>query len=620
MHDGGMMYQAFIFLLAAVISVPVAKRLGLGSVLGYLLAGVAIGPYVLKLVGQDVQSIMHFSEFGVVMMLFLVGLELRPQLLWQMRLPILGLGGLQVVVTSAVFCGIGIALGFAWQSALAVGLILSLSSTAIVLQSLNEKGLMPTEAGQSAFAVLLFQDIAVIPMLALLPLLALSTGAQTEVVADAAHHFGLTGWQHGLLVIGVVAAIIVGGRVVIRPLFRVVAETKLREIFTALALSLVMGIALLMEAVGLSAALGTFIAGVVLADNEYRHELEAEIEPFKGLLLGVFFISVGASIDFSVMMEQPYVIAGLVCLLVLVKLVVLFVLSKAFKLQQNNQWTFTFALAQGGEFCFVLFSFASSSHILSETIIAPMVVVVALSMAFTPMLMIVNDKIIQPMFTKKVSAAPEADVVDDGKTQVIIAGFGRFGQIIDRSLNLSGISTTVMENNPSQVQQLRKFGHKVFYGDMSRQDLLHSAGAGTADLLVIAINDHEQTKTIIRICKKHYPKLKLYARAVGRTEAHELLALGVDVFVRETFHSALHMSARVMTALGKDEDEAQRILTTFKKLDQKHIYDMPDFAGDEKAFISFAQKNKSELEKVMQSDYNDKTQRNDDKPAGATDA
>jgi hypothetical protein len=271
------------------------------------------------------------------------------------------------------------------------------------------------------------------------------------------------------------------------PLFRVVAETKLREIFTALTLSLVMGIALLMEAVGLSAALGTFIAGVVLADNEYRHELEAEIEPFKGLLLGVFFISVGASIDFSVMMQQPYVIAGLVCLLVLVKLV-------------------------------VLFSFASSNAILPATIIAPLVV--ALSMAFAPLLMIVNDKIIQPLFTKKASAAPEADVVDDGKTQVIIAGFGRFGQIIDRSLNLSDISTTVMQNNPSQVQQLRKFGHKVFYGDMSRRDLLHSAGADIAELLVIAINDHEQTKTIISICKKHYPKLKLYARAVGRAEAH----------------------------------------------------------------------------------------------------
>jgi monovalent cation:proton antiporter-2 (CPA2) family protein len=603
MHDDGLMYHAFIFLLATVISVPVAKKLGLGSVLGYLLAGVVIGPYALKLVGHDVQSIMHFAEFGVVMMLFLVGLELRPALLWNMRIPVLGLGGLQVIVSSAVFCAIGLMLGFAWQSSLAVGLILAMSSTAIVLQTLNEKGLMPTEAGQSCFAVLLFQDIAVIPMLALLPLLALNVDS---VLADATGTHALSGWQLGGAVFGVVAGIIIVGRVLIRPLFRVIASTKLREIFTATALLLVVGIDMLMGLIGVSAALGTFVAGVVLADNEYRHELEAEIQPFKGLLLGLFFISVGASIDFILLIEQPLIIAALVLGLVLVKLLVLLVLSKAFKLQRSNQWTFTFALAQGGEFCFVLFTFTDQHHILPSTITAPLVVVVALSMALTPLLMIFNDKVMQPRFAKKRADKPKPDIIDDGHTDVIIAGFGRFGQIIDRSLNLSVITTTVLENNPTQIEQLRKFGHKVFYGDPTRVELLEAAGASTAKLLVVAINDHEKTKTIVTNCQKHYPKLKLYVRAVGRIEANELNGMGVDVFVRETFHSALHMSRRVMTGLGKDADETERVLNIFKKFDQRHIYDMLDFEGDEKAYISFAQKNKAELEKVLQMDFDDK--------------
>lgn len=596
MHEGGLLYQAFIFLLATVVSVPIAKKLGFGSVLGYLIAGVVIGPYALELVGHDVENIMHFAEFGVVMMLFLVGLELRPSLLWSMRTPILGLGGLQMVVTSAVFCIIGVLVDLPWQSALAIGLILAMSSTAIVLQTLSEKGLMPTEAGQSAFSVLLFQDIAVIPMLALLPLLALDT----SVAVQANGH--LEGWQQALMVIGVVAGIIVGAWFVINPLFRIVASTKLREIFTATALCLVIGIALLMELVGLSAALGTFIAGVVLAESEYRHELEAEIQPFKGLLLGVFFISVGASINFNLLFDKPLLIAGLVAALVIVKLTVLIVLAKGFKLQRNDQWLFTFCLAQGGEFGFVLFSFADKNQILPPEITAPLVVVVALSMALTPLLMIFNEKVLLPMMGSPVKEKPKADIIDDGETQVIIAGFGRFGQIVDRSLSLNGISTTVMDNDPGQVEQLRKFGHKVFYGDPSRLDLLHAAGADTAKLLVVAVNDYEKAKTMVHLCKKHFPKLKLYVRVADRIQAHELNRMGIDVFVRETFHSALHMSWRVMTGLGKNEEESRKMLEIFKKFDQKHIYDMHDFEGDEKAFISLAQQNKAELEKVLRSD------------------
>ncbi len=593
------MYQAFIFLLAAVVSVPIAKRLGLGSVLGYLLAGTIIGPYALGLVGHNVEGIMHFAEFGVVMMLFLVGLELRPALLWQMRMPILGLGGLQVVLTTVLFSGIGIALGFEWQTSLAVGLILALSSTAIVLQSMSEKGLMNTEAGQNAFAVLLFQDIAVIPMLALLPLLAMNP------TAEAASTLGLSGWQHGLLVLCAISAIILGGRLLLRPLFRIIASTKLREIFTATALLLVIGIALLMDLVGLSAALGTFIAGVVLADNEYRHELEAEIEPFKGLLLGLFFISVGASINFNLLMEEPFVILGLVMTLILVKFTVLITLAKLFKLQTSQQWTFTFALAQGGEFCFVLFSFTSQHHIIPEHISAPLVVVVALSMAFTPLLMIINERWVQPLFVTLQNNDQQPDTIDDGVTQVIIAGFGRFGQIVDRSLTLSGFSTTVLEHNAAQIEYLRKFGHKVFYGDASRQELLQAAGADTAKLLVVAIDDHEKALEIVRICKTHYPHLKLFARASGRIQAHEFHKAGVDVFVRETFHSALNLSEQVMTSLGLHAYDAHRAIRNFRKLDERHVRDMIKLEGNTKDYVSISQKNRKELEQVLTSDIED---------------
>ncbi len=603
MAEGSFMFMAFVFLLAAVVSVPIAKRLGLGSVLGYLIAGAAIGPFALGLVGDDVQSIMHFAEFGVVMMLFLVGLELQPALLWKMRLPILGLGGMQVVLTTLCFCLIGMVFDLSWQTSLAVGLILSLSSTAIVLQSMNEKGLMPSEAGQSAFAVLLFQDIAVIPMLALLPLLAMGIPID---ITDSGHGTGLTGWQQGLMVLAVVSGLIIGGRLLVRPLFRIIASTKLREIFTATALLLVIGIALLMEKVGLSAALGTFMAGVVLADSEYRHELEAEIEPFKGLLLGLFFISVGASINFALLMEKPGTIFGLVALLILVKFLVLIVLAKVFKLQNIQQWTFTFALAQGGEFCFVLFSFATAHQILPEAVTAPLVVVVALSMAFTPLLMIINEKFLQPIFELNQNTDQPADVIDDGDTQVIISGFGRFGQIVDRSLTLNGFSTTVLEHDAGQIEQLRKFGHKVFYGDASRHDLLHSAGADKAKMMVITIDDHEKAKEIVILCKKHYPHLKLFARARGRIQAHEFHKLGVDVFVRETFHSALFMSEQVMTHLGHHAYDAHRAIRTFKKIDEQHVQDLLNIERDVKSYVSVTQKNKAELEKVLKVDIQDK--------------
>jgi glutathione-regulated potassium-efflux system ancillary protein KefC len=474
MHEGGFFFQAFVYLMAAVISVPIAKRIGLGSVLGYLIAGIVIGPFVLGLVGEEGEDVMHFAEFGVVMMLFLIGLELQPALLWRLRGPILGMGGLQVGVTMVVIGGIAIAFGQTWQVGLALGMTLSLSSTAIVLQSLNEKGLMKTEGGQSSFAVLLFQDIAVIPMLAIFPLLAMgdAVGGHDDGHGSLIAH--LPGWQQGLVVIALVASIVVVGRVLMRPVFRFIAGTRLREAFTATALLLVIGIALAMSACGLSPALGTFVAGVVLADSEYRHELESNVEPFKGLLLGLFFIAVGASIDFNLFGEQPGTIAGLVGGLVVLKFVILFVLGMVFKLPTSQNFLFSFALAEAGEFGFVLFSFATQNQVLPPDLANVMIVVVALSMLIAPLLMIINEKLVQPRFA---STGPkrEMDAMDE-ENEVIIAGFGRFGNVVGRLLKAQGIGTTVLDLDAEQIETLRHFGLKVFYGDAGRLDLLHSAG------------------------------------------------------------------------------------------------------------------------------------------------
>jgi len=599
MSGGGLMQQAFVFLGAAVVTVPIAKRLGLGSVLGYLIAGTIIGPYVLGLVGTDMEGVMHFAEFGVVMMLFLVGLELQPSLLWRLRMPILGLGGAQVLGTTGAITGIAYLCGLDIKMALAVGMVLALSSTAIVLQTLNEKGLMKTDVGQSSFAVLLFQDIAVIPMLALMPLLAMQ-GSNTESTE------GGSGWLQALTVLAVVGGIILGGRFLVRPIFRIIANTKLREIFTATALFLVIGIALLMNAVGLSAALGTFLAGVVLADSEYRHELEAEIEPFKGLLLGLFFISVGASINFSILAEQPGLISSLVLGLVAVKMAVLFVLSKAFSMDKPASVFFSFALAQGGEFCFVLFSFAAQNHVISNEVSSPLVVVVALSMALTPLLMIVNDKLIQPLLVHDSSEEKEPDEIDDGDTSVIVAGMGRFGQMVSRLLNMKGFTTTILEHDASQIEMVRRFGSKVFFGDASRVDLLHSAGADAAKLIVVAVDEHEKTLEIVANVKKHFPHLKIYARAEGRRQYHELELAGADYIVRETFHSAVHMGEEALAELGMRKHEAHRAAMTFKKYDEKHIKEMTEVWGDEKGYLSKSLQNREALEEVLQQDRRDR--------------
>lgn len=502
--------QAFIYLCAAVVAVPIAKRLGLGSVLGYLIAGVVIGP-VVGLVGEETLAIQHFAEFGVVMMLFLVGLELEPRMLWDMRHRLIGLGGLQVGLTTVIVMAIAMMFGLGWTMALAIGLIFSLSSTAIVLQTFNEKGLAKTEGGRNAFSVLLFQDIAVIPMLALIPLLALPElveQAQQLAQQAADHHeelslvAGLPGWAYALVVIGAIAAVVVGGHFLSRPLFRFVANAGLREIFTATALMLVIGIAALMSLVGLSPALGTFLAGVVLANSEFRHELESNIEPFKGLLLGLFFITVGAGIDFSVLFSNVGMVLGITLGVMVLKAAVLFILALIFKVRGSDRYLLTLSLAQAGEFGFVLLSYSMQNHVLPADVAQVLSLVVAISMFLTPGLFIFFDKVVLPKFQEK-SNEREADKIDETGT-VIIAGIGRFGQIVNRLLVANGVKTVVLDHEAGQIDNMRAIKIKSYYGDATRPDLLHTAGIEEAKLLVIAIDDQERAVELAEYVKHTY--------------------------------------------------------------------------------------------------------------------
>ncbi|MEZ0387153.1 MAG: monovalent cation:proton antiporter-2 (CPA2) family protein, partial [Verrucomicrobium sp.] len=560
MHLDSFLAQAFVYLCAAVLAVPVAKRLGLGSVLGYLIAGVLIGPWVLKFVGKEGDSVMHFAEFGVVMMLFVIGLELKPRLLWRLRGPILGMGGVQVAATALIIGAASIGIGVHWKQGLAIGLILAMSSTAIVLQSLAEKGQMKSEAGRSSFAVLLFQDIAVIPILAVLPLLAMAGAAPATGGGDHGHGHAaaeIAGWHQALLTVGAVALIVGGGRFLIGPIFRFVAATKLREIFTATALLLVIGIALLMQSVGLSPALGTFLAGVVLAESEFRHELESDIEPFKGLLLGVFFIAVGAGVDFGLVVQSPVQIAAGVGALIGIKMVVLFALARFSRLPMADASLFSFALAQGGEFCFVLLAFAENGHVLTPELTKPLVAIVALSMAATPLMLLVHEKLLLPRLVRAENKRP-MDEIEDEDSPVLIAGYGRFGHIIGRMLRAYGIGATVLDMDSEQVDFLRRMGLKLFYGDASRPDLLESAGARKAKLLVLAIDDEDKALEIIDTVKQHFPNLKILARASGRLAAYEMVRRGVEYIYRETLGSSLDMAAQTLRLLGFPAHEALR--------------------------------------------------------------
>ena len=607
---GSLLLQAFIYLCAAVIAVPVAKRLGLGSVLGYLIAGILIGP-VIGLVGSETQEIQHFAEFGVVMMLFLVGLELEPQALWRMRNRLLGLGGLQVALSTALIFAVAVAMALYWSVALAVGLIFALSSTAIVLQTLNEKGLTKTEGGQASFSVLLFQDIAVIPMLALIPLLALPELVSTGVSHDGGHHGGagfvssLPGWAYGLVVLGSVAAVVLGGHFLSRPLFRFIASSRLREIFTAAALLLVIGIALLMTLVGLSPALGTFLAGVVLANSEFRHELESDIEPFKGLLLGLFFITVGAGINFAILFGDLLYILGLTFGVIAIKAAVLYVLARLFRLARSDRWLFTLGLAQAGEFGFVLLSFSVQNSVLPTDLAQELSLVVALSMLMTPALFIVYEKLLVPRMKEEDSGT--ADAIDEQGT-VIIAGIGRFGQIVNRILVAGGFKTVVLDHEADIIDLLRKVGVKTYYGDASRPDLLHAAGMENATAFVIAIDDRDRAVQMAEHVRRHYPDVKILARAYDQNHLYLLKQAGVDVAVRELFDSSLRLGSEVMKALGMHPFKVHKMAQAFRDHDfegMRQRYELwdenPDIAGN-KAFLARAREHGERLQEMMETD------------------
>jgi monovalent cation:proton antiporter-2 (CPA2) family protein len=598
--------QAFIYLSAAVISVPIAKRLGLGSVLGYLLAGMIIGPFGIGLIGSEGLDVMHFAEFGVVMMLFLVGLELDPSLLWRMRRGILGLGGMQVGLT-AVAGTTGLMLfGMKWQYAVLIAFSLSLSSTALILQTLYEKDLFKSNAGQSTFSVLMFQDISVIPMLAFLPLLAtLPVVASYEAHDSHSWVEGMPASFQAIIILLSITAIILAGRYLTRPIFRFIARARLREIFTATALLLVIGIALLMSKIGLSPALGTFLAGVVLANSEYRHALEADIDPFKGLLLGVFFIAIGASLDFNIVISDPARILTFVIILIVAKMIILFILGRLFNMGLDQNLIFTVALAQGGEFAFVLISFALQNGALPVQIGSQVIAVVALSMAVTPMLMILNEKVILPRFGTLEDTERAADLIKE-ENPVIIAGFRNFGSIVGRFLFANKVKATVLEYDSDHVETLRKLGFKVFYGDASRVDLLKAAGAEKAKFIIITVGDPEKTIEIVKAVQDNFPHLEILARAIGRSHAYELMDLNVDHIYREKFDASLKMGVDALRLLGYRAHQARRASMMFMRHDEEMLAELAKHRHDRGTYLSRAKQAIYNLEQLLRMDLEDK--------------
>lgn len=596
--ESGYLLNVFVFLAAACVVVSLASRFRLGSVLGYLIAGILIGPFGLEFIGNP-KEILHFAEFGVVMMLFLIGMELDPTTLWRLRRIILGLGGLQVLITTTVFALIGLALGYHWQLSLAVSMALSLSSTALVLQMLQEKGLMHTSAGESAFSVLLFQDIAVIPILVALPFLALQAAPPDTHSADLLGQF--PAYIRALIVAGTIISVILIGRYLSRHLFRFIAKTHLREVFTATSLALVVGITLLMLAIGISPALGAFVAGVVLANSEYKHTIETDIEPFKGLLLGLFFISVGMGMDFDLLRDHSLSISAAVAVLIITKAVILFGLGRAFGLAKSQDMIFSFALAQGGEFAFVLLQFAGGLNIISSDQSSFLMLTVALSMASTPLIMMLNDRFVTPFFMS-VLPARDYDIIEDSDTHVIIAGYGRFGQIIGRFMSAQGVPLTILESDPDQIELLRRFENKVYYGDASHPELLRNAGAAKAKLLIVAIDDADKILEIVRIARNEFPHLTIFARARNRRHAYELDKAGANYFQRETFDSSLAMAKEAMKFFGFNAVEMSRKARKFKKFDEKMLRESFAFFDKERELIDFARQSRHELERILQSD------------------
>lgn len=584
MHQPDLLVAGVVFLFAAVVAVPLAARLGIGAVLGYLLAGVSIGPWGLSII-SDVDEILHFSELGVVFLMFLVGLELNPSQLWRLRRSIFGVGAAQLIVSAALLGGLLVVSQFAWQAAVIGGIGLAMSSTAMALQLMREKGMNRSEGGQLGFSVLLFQDMAVIPALALVPLLAGNDSQHPDWI------------RLGIKVLAF-AGMLLGGRYLLRPVFRIIAASGVREVFTAAALLVVLGAALFMDLLGVSMALGTFIAGILLAESEYRHELGNAIEPFKGLLLGLFFISVGMALNLGVLYTHLIWILVSVLLLVGVKIGVLYGLSHLYGLRSSERIQFSGVLSQGGEFAFVLFSAAAGQHLFAGDQMALLLVTVTLSMMTTPLLMKGVDGLLARRFNPA-SEDGEAHWVENDQPQVIVVGFGRFGQVIGRLLMANKMRITVLERDISAVNLMRKYGYKVYYGDATDAELLRSAGAENAKSIVITSNEPEDTMAIVHLCQKHFPHLAILARARGRVEAHELLQAGVTQFSRETFSSALELGRKALMSLGMHPHQAHRAQLHFRRLDMRMLRELMPVHTDN-AQISRVKEARRELEEIFQ--------------------
>ncbi len=581
-----LLQEAVVYLLAALIMVPISRRLGFGSVLGYLAAGIIIGPFGLGFV-KDAEHILHFAELGVVFLLFVIGLELQPSRLWVLRRMIFGLGSTQVLLSAGAIAAVGLAFGLALDEAVLVGLILALSSTAFVLQLLAEKKQLTTTHGRAAFAILLFQDLAVIPLIAILPMFG----------AVAGEGFGLGDFAIAFATIG---GLIIGGHYLLRPVLRIAARTRIPEIFTATALLVVIGAALLMQAVGMSMVLGAFIAGMLLADSEYRHELEADIAPFKGLLLGLFFIAVGMSVNLGLLLQQPGTIMLIVICLMVAKAAVLYPLARFYGICDTRGATSLAAvLSQGGEFAFVLFAIVARQQILQTDLIDQLILAVAISMLLTPIVYLLNEIFVSRIAREE---TPEYDQMEDQQHAVIIAGFGRFGQIVGRLLTIVGRQFTALEIDASQVDVVRKYGNIVHFGDASKLDLLRAAGAGQAKLFVLAIDDIEASVKTAQTVTRHFPGLTVIARARNRRHEHHLMDLGIKHIFRETLLSSLAMSEQVLTGLGFETQEIRRIVDVFRDKDEQLIREQHAIQHDEEQLIQTAIDTGHELESLLRND------------------
>lgn len=584
-----LLQEAIIYLLAAIIAVPLSKRLGFGSVLGYLAAGIIIGPFGLRFI-RDPEHILHFAELGVVFLLFIIGLELQPSRLWVLRRMVFGLGSAQVILSAIVIGLLAWSYGFTPTAAVVSGLILALSSTAFVLQLLAEKKQLTNHHGRAAFSILLFQDLAVIPLIALLPLL----GGGASGSFDPSEI---------LIMVAAIAGLIFGGRYLLRPLLRLVARTNLPEIFTATALLVVIGAALVMQFAGMSMVLGAFIAGMLLADSEYRHALEADIAPFKGLLLGLFFIAVGMSVNIGLLLEEPGTMLIIVICLMFAKAIVLYPLAKMFGLcDRKGALRLAAVLSQGGEFAFVLFALVARENIMDATQIDKLVLGVAVSMMLTPVVYLIIERVTGRIAEKKEYAY---DSMRDEENAVIIAGFGRVGQVVGRLLRIKGRSFTALEIDSSQVDVVRSYGSKVYFGDASRVDLLRAAGADRAKLFVLAIDDIESSVKTAEKVIRHFPNLKIVARARNRRHAHKLMDLGITHIFRETLLSSLALSGQVLEMLGYDYDEVARIVETFREHDKRLLDEQHAIHHDEEQLIQTARDTARELQSLLRSDSRD---------------